>query len=297
MPKTSIHSSTMPGSRRPDEHESDLQMPTLPVGRACEVAGPDGMMEKPSRSAWIWPGRAMAMLRACRGFEQYVADSSGKSHHLAWAVGSAGLLSAGLFLLMRRVKLFPWTDRGCAETPAFSTYDSVTGLPTKRLFMTLVGQALSRARKIRRHVAILMVELDHFAPDENRHGPPHGNLVYRVQAARLKSALRTTETVARLGDRSFAALIENIAERSDVEAVAAKMQATVSLPFILEGRELFLTSRIGIGLSSDMTDAAGLLDLATQAVTRAGTESYVVYGGPSHPTTQSPESLTGVPIQ
>ena len=268
----------MSRSRRPDEHESDPQVP--------------------SRSAWIWPGRAMAMLQACRGLERYVTDSSEKSHHLAWAVGSAGLLSAGLFFLLKRVKLFPWTDRVRAEPPAFSTYDSVTGLPTKRLFMTLVGQALLRARKVGRQVAILMAELDHFAPEANRHGAPHGNLLYRVQAARLKSALRTTETVARLGDRSFAALIENIAERSEVEAVATKMQATISLPFILEGRELFLTSRIGIGLSSlGTTDAAGLLDLATHAVTHARTESYVVYGAPSNPTTQSSESLTGVPIQ
>ena len=267
----------MSRSRRPDEHESDPQVP--------------------SRSAWIWPGRAMAMLQACRGLERYVTDSSEKSHHLAWAVGSAGLLSAGLFFLLKRVKLFPWTDRVRAEPPAFSTYDSVTGLPTKRLFMTLVGQALLRARKVGRQVAILMVELDHFAPEANRHGAPHGNLLYRVQAARLKSALRTTETVARLGDRSFAALIENIAERSEVEAVATKMQATISLPFILEGRELFLTSRIGIGLSLDTTDAAGLLDLATHAVTHARTESYVVYGARINPTTQSSESLTGVPIQ
>jgi len=188
-----------------------------------------------------------------------------------------------LFLLVKRAKLFPWT-KGLPKKPlhpAMSTYDSVTGLPTKRLFMTLANQAVSRARKAGRRVAILMVELDHFALADELQGALHNHLVYRVQAARVKSALRTTDTVARLGERSFAALLENIVDGAGVTAVAAKMQATVSLPFVLEGQEVFLTSRIGIGVSSpDTKDAAGLLDLAAQAVAQAGTESYIVYGLP-----------------
>jgi len=165
----------------------------------------------------------------------------------------------------------------------------VTGLPTKRLFMTLANQAVVRATKNARKAAILLVELDHFTPDEDWHEPVRDNLVYRVQAARLKSALRTTDTVARLADRLFAALVENIADGSGVEAVAAKMQAAVSLPIILEGRELFLTSRIGIGLSSAETkDASGLLDLATQAVIQAGIEGYAIYGVPGGAPTPAP---------
>jgi diguanylate cyclase (GGDEF)-like protein len=289
----------MSRSRRPDKTSLDARMPGLSEERPREVDNADSVRAKDARSGWVWPGRAMAMLKACRGVERYVVDSSGKSHHLAWAVGSAGLLSAGLFILMKRVQLFPWPGRVSAR-PApstLSTYDSVTGLPTKRLFMTLAGQALARAKRAGRHVAILMVELDHFVP-EDPHGPLCDNLLYRVQAARLKSALRTTDTVARLGDRSFAALIENIADGSGIAAVAEKMQATVSLPFILEGRELFLTSRIGIALSSSETkDAAGLLSLATQAVLQARNEGYVVHGLPNDVATPQSDPLTGVPFQ
>jgi diguanylate cyclase (GGDEF)-like protein len=266
---------------RPPNDSLDLRLPAPAGGRSCRVNGRDGMPEPGSGSIWGWPGRALAMLRACRGVERYVVDSSGKSHHLAWAVGSAGLVSAGMFLLMKRVRLFSWAGRSSAGpvVPGLSTYDSVTGLPTKRLFMTLANQAVARARQTGRKAAILVVELDHFTPDGDRHETVHDNLVYRVQAARLKSALRTTDTVARLADRSFAALVGNIADGSAVAAVAAKMQAVVSLPLIVGGRELFLTSRIGIGLSSSETkDATGLLDLATQAVIQARTEGFVIYG-------------------
>jgi diguanylate cyclase (GGDEF)-like protein len=290
----------MSRSRRPDGHEPDVQMPTLSAGQSCEIAGCDDVTKSPSHSGWLWPGRAMAMLRACRGIEQYLFHSSGKSHHLAWAVGSAGLLSAGLFFLMRRVGLFPWAGRlsACPAASTLSMYDSVTGLPTKRLFMTLAGQALVRAQKAGRHVAILMVELDHFAPADDPREPLRDNLVYRVQAARLKSALRTTDTVARPGDCSFAALIENIGDGSGLAAVAEKMQATVSLPFILEGRELFLTSRIGIALSSSETeDAAGLLNLAMQAMRQARHEGYVVHGFSDDVATPLPDPLTSVRFQ
>jgi diguanylate cyclase (GGDEF)-like protein len=281
----------MSQSRRPGKDLLDLRMPASSAGRSDRVNGQDAQPDEETRSTWRWPGRALAMLRACRGVERYVADSSGKSHHLAWALGSAGLVSAGLFLLMKRVQLFSWAGRSSASpaVSGLSTYDSVTGLPTKRLFMTLANQAVVRATKNGRKAAILLVELDHFTPDEDRHEPVHDNLVYRVQAARLKSALRTTDTVARLADRLFAALVENIGDGSGVEAVAAKMQAAVSLPIILEGRELFLTSRIGIGLSSAETkDASGLLDLATQAVIQAGTEGYVIYGVPGGAPTPAP---------
>jgi diguanylate cyclase (GGDEF)-like protein len=267
--RTYIRRSLMSQSRPSQNPSLDVHIPALAA-----------VPEEDTRSGWLWPGRAIAMLRACRGVERYVADSSGKSHHLAWAVGSAGLLSAGLFLLMKRVQLFRWPGRSSAHPTRSisSAYDSVTGLPTKRLFMTLAGQALARARRSGRHVAILMVELDQFVPAEDLHEPLRDNLVYRVQAARLKSALRTTDTVARLGECSFAALIEDMADGSGVAAVAEKMQAAVSLPFILAGRELLLTSRIGIALSSSETeDAAALLSLATQAMLQAGHEGYVVH--------------------
>jgi diguanylate cyclase (GGDEF)-like protein len=241
----------------------------------------------------------MAVLKAQWGTDRYLVKSARTSPHVAWAVGSAGLLSAGLFLLVKRAKLFRWAKYQPSRPtpPTMSTYDSVTGLPTRRLFMTLANQAVSRARKAGRRVAILMVELDHFALAEDLHEAVHNNLLYRVQAARLKSALRTTDTIARLGERSFAALLENIVDGAAIAAVAAKMQATVSLPFVLEGREVFLTSRIGIGVSSpDAKDATSLVDLAAQAVAQAGTESYIVYGLPGT-LMPAPDPMPGVRLK
>jgi diguanylate cyclase (GGDEF)-like protein len=164
-------------------------------------------------------------------------------------------------------------------TSGLSTYDSVTGLPTKRLFSSLLKQDLSNARKYGRHVAVLLVEMDHFTLTTELHREVNRNLVYRVQAARVKSALRTTDCVGRLAERTFAVLLDNVASTEEVIAAAKKMQAMVSLPFMIEGQEIFLTSRIGISLStSDDDEGAALIESASQAVSIARAEGYAVYG-------------------
>jgi diguanylate cyclase (GGDEF)-like protein len=160
-----------------------------------------------------------------------------------------------------------------------STYDSVTGLPTNRLFTSLLNQALPRAHKNGRLVAVLMVELDHFTLTSELQGHVNRNMIYRVQAARMKSALRTTDCVARFAERTFVVLLDQVMAQDDVIAVAKKMQATVSLPFTLDGHEVFLTSRIGISLATqDGGEGVRLIEAATQAVATARAEGYAMYG-------------------
>ena len=162
-----------------------------------------------------------------------------------------------------------------------STYDSVTGLPTNRLFLSLLSQALIRAQQRGRQVAILMIELNHFAPPGEGVGAMNCNLMYRIEAARVKSALHTSDTVARVGERTFAVLLDQVAGPEEVLAIAKKMQGTISLPVTLDGHELFLSSRIGIGLAEQGSqETASLVEAATQALVTARTHGYDMFGLP-----------------
>jgi diguanylate cyclase (GGDEF)-like protein len=184
---------------------------------------------------------------------------------------------------------------GEANTSCIGTYDSVTGLPTKRLFSSLLQQGLGRARRNGRHVAVLVVEMDHFTLTAELQGQVNCNLIYRVQAARLKSALRTTDCVARWAERTFAVLLEQVMDPEEVIATAKKMQLIVSLPFTLEGHEIFLTSRIGIGLSTCEDDkGTALIESATQAVVAARAEGLVLYGLQSSLTTSPVDSSSTI---
>ncbi len=168
-----------------------------------------------------------------------------------------------------------------APCTGISTYDSVTGLPTNRLFLSLLSQALIRAQQQGRQVAILLIELDHFAPQVQGAAAMNSNLMYRIEAARVKSALRTSDTVARVGERTFAVLLDQVAGPEEVLAIAKKMQGTISLPVTLDAHELFLTSRIGIGLAEQGSqETASLVEAATQALVTARTHGYDMFGLP-----------------
>lgn len=151
-----------------------------------------------------------------------------------------------------------------------STYDPVTGLPLNRLFLSLLNQALIRAQKHGRQVAVLIVELDYFTPAAEPPADLSGNLMCRIEAARVKSAVHTTDTVARLAERTFAVLLDQVTGPDEVLVLARKMQGAIALPITLDNHELFLSSRIGVGLSNrDDLDPTLLLEAATRALEAA----------------------------
>ncbi len=162
-------------------------------------------------------------------------------------------------------------------TEMSSTYDSVTGLPTGRLFGTLLDQAVGRAAKTGRSIALLVVELEHFRMVAESQGQANSNVLVRVQAARVKGVLRSTETVGRLAQDQFAMILDNLTSPDEVTAIVAKLQATVGLPLTLDGHELFLTCRIGVALyPEDAKEHEGLITQAIQAVMTAKSEGQAV---------------------
>ncbi|ULA58985.1 MAG: GGDEF domain-containing protein [Nitrospira sp.] len=165
------------------------------------------------------------------------------------------------------------TSWRASESDGTSTYDPVTGLPLNRLFLSLLNQALIRAQKHGRQVAVLMIELDYFTPAVKTPADLNRHLMYRIEAARVKSALRTTDTVARIAERIFAVLVDQVTGADEVVILARKMQGAIALPITLDQHEVFLTSRIGVALSNrDEMDANLLLDAAARALEAARTD-------------------------
>lgn len=206
------------------------------------------------------------------------------------------LILGGLWIVRRRRQHGPRRTHAAAQSTEVSAYDSVTSLPTRRLFSTLLGQALSRAARTGRSVALLVVELDHFRMVSESQGQANGNMLVRVQAARVKSVLRSTDTVARLAQDQFAMIIDNLSSPDDITAVVQKLQTTVGLPLTLDGHELFLSCRIGVALyPHDATDREELIDQAIQAVKTAKAEGQAVRLTSTGTMSASPAALSPVP--
>lgn len=174
-----------------------------------------------------------------------------------------------------------------------SAYDGVTGLPTRRLFLVLLKQALSRAETTKRHIAVLVCALEQFRPRSTSSAAPNMTLVVRVQAARIKSALRPHDVVARLDEYTFAVVADNLESPEEARLIAEKIQKAIALPLLIEGQELLTSCRIGgvVGPQKG-TGAESLLDAASRALSESQTADVsIAFVSDPATTTSSSSSL------
>lgn len=163
--------------------------------------------------------------------------------------------------------------RTVSEESAQAAYDYVTGLPTFRLFSVLLNQAVLRTSQVGRGVGVLVIELSEFRPDPIVGAPPSATLVARVQAARIKSALLSCDTVAFIGEQRFAVLIDTVISGEQIVACAERIQRALSLPLLVAGQEVVLSCRIGGAmLDSETVSGEAVFAQAVQSLALADSE-------------------------
>lgn len=191
-------------------------------------------------------------------------------------VGGMGLLISVSFSLAGMIWFWPFTQRINIQPreESLAAYDQVTGLPTLRLFTVLLEQGLTRASHMGRSIGVLVADLHQFRPLPTSVHTPNLSLIVRVQAARIKSALPSNNTVARIGDRRFAILIENVFARDQIDPLAQHVHRTMSLPLMIEGQEVLLTCQIGGAMyPSSAASGESLLSQAVKALALATAEN------------------------
>jgi diguanylate cyclase (GGDEF)-like protein/PAS domain S-box-containing protein len=130
-------------------------------------------------------------------------------------------------------------------------HDLLTDLPNRRLFVDRLGQALRRTRRRgKRRVAVLFMDIDDFKAINDSLGHEAGDLLLVVVAERLRSCLRPEDTLARFGGDEFVVLIEDVEAPEDAVRVTERMVESLGEPFVVEGRELFLRTSIGVALGT-----------------------------------------------
>ncbi|HEX6371577.1 MAG TPA: diguanylate cyclase, partial [Longimicrobium sp.] len=140
------------------------------------------------------------------------------------------------------------TDRKVAEELLLhnALHDALTGLPNRTLLLDRVGLALRRGARLGRSCAVLCVGLDGFKVINDSLGHAVGDLLLQSVARRLENAMRSADTVARLGADVFAVLVDELRDPSEARAVADRVHDALAEPFTLQGRAVFATVSIGI---------------------------------------------------
>lgn len=166
-------------------------------------------------------------------------------------------------------------------------HDALTGLPNRVFLMDQLSHRIQRAQREQNYsFAVLFLDVDRFKVVNDSLGHFIGDQLLIAIARRLDACVRPGDTVTRLGGDEFTILLENIRSLEDAIQIAERIQKALTLPFKLEGQEVFTSASIGIACSSpDYEKAEDLLrdaDTTMYRAKEAGKARYAVFDRSMH---------------
>jgi diguanylate cyclase (GGDEF)-like protein/PAS domain S-box-containing protein len=121
-----------------------------------------------------------------------------------------------------------------AKVQHMASYDSLTGLPNRSLFTDRINQLMAITLRQKTAFALLFIDLDHFKEVNDTLGHQVGDQLLITIGNRLREAVRTEDTVARMGGDEFVVLLPAI-DRDKAELVANNLLEMLRAPMTLDG--------------------------------------------------------------
>lgn len=168
--------------------------------------------------------------------------------------------------------------RSEAKIAHLALHDALTDLPNRALLRERLERSVGGARQGDGRLAVLMLDLDRFKEVNDTLGHPIGDALLKTVAQRLRSCVRDTDTVGRLGGDEFCILQSALDPAAEAATLANRVLGSIREQFELDGHHLSIGTSIGIAVAPDHgSDADQLLKNADLALYRSKSEGRGLY--------------------
>jgi diguanylate cyclase (GGDEF)-like protein/PAS domain S-box-containing protein len=148
-----------------------------------------------------------------------------------------------------------------------ANFDSLTGLPNRRMFHDRLEQELKKSARSGLPLALMFIDLDHFKEVNDTLGHDQGDYLLIEAARRIADCVRSSDTVARLGGDEFTVILPALEDTDSVERIAQAIIDSLMRSFMLCNENVFISASIGITLyPGDADEIETLLKNADQAM-------------------------------
>jgi diguanylate cyclase (GGDEF)-like protein/PAS domain S-box-containing protein len=149
-------------------------------------------------------------------------------------------------------------------------HDFLTGLPNRMLLLDRLAQAIRHASREKHKIALIFLDLDRFKNINDTLGHPIGDKLLIEVSSRIARVSRAGDTVSRLGGDEFVVMLPGLETVDDISGIADKLLESVSGPCLIDGKEIDITTSIGISVfPDDGSDGEALLRQADSAMYHA----------------------------
>ncbi|MBZ2169561.1 EAL domain-containing protein [Marinobacter sp. F4216] len=163
-----------------------------------------------------------------------------------------------------------------------ANYDTLTGLPNRRRLTKVFHQEVTEADKRKGRLAVCFIDLDGFKAINDEHGHSVGDAVLKTVANRLRSTVRSNDTVGRLGGDEFVAILRDV----DCSKVYNRLLEAIRQPIKHNHLILSLSASMGVTVyPNDNADTDLLLrhaDQAMYAAKESGKNGYKLFDLETH---------------
>ncbi len=129
-------------------------------------------------------------------------------------------------------------------------HDALTGLPNRRLLEDRLEQALTRADRGGRKVAVFLIDLDRFKEVNDTFGHRIGDLALQQVVLRLSSRMRAADTLARSGGDEFT-VVSDVSDEHGADILISALESALAVPLRVEGQLIQTGMSIGVALYPD----------------------------------------------